>query len=295
MRIIWPNARAGAPGYPHVIVIGGAITQPMISGQPAAVPATYTIERHRGRWVPLPDIPPPLFLHPNVRDYLVELGFYLKALEKRSVVLANHEGTVTNAMVPESAVTQHEGAIDHDALTNYVAGQHRVINDSGTSATELWSASKINTQLGGKADTSHTHSASDITSGVLTDARLPAEVPLTDEANSFTATQTFSGVDINGGNIDGTVVGGTTPANGFFSDLSSGGDLWHSYSLGSVGFFGVGPIGQRATVADASTSHSVTGSDTVDQASVELALDTLGSKINSVLATLEAYGLHNTV
>ncbi|KKL81454.1 hypothetical protein LCGC14_1994600, partial [marine sediment metagenome] len=33
--------------------------------------------------------------------------------------------------------------IDHDALTNYAVGQHRIINDGGTSATELWSASQI--------------------------------------------------------------------------------------------------------------------------------------------------------
>jgi hypothetical protein len=62
--------------------------------------------------------------------------------------------------------------IDHNALTNYDVGQHRVINDAGTSATELWSASKIDTELSGKADTSHTHSTSDITSGTFADARI---------------------------------------------------------------------------------------------------------------------------
>jgi hypothetical protein len=35
------------------------------------------------------------------------------------------------------------GAIDHDALVNYAIGQHRVINDSGSTTTELFSASKI--------------------------------------------------------------------------------------------------------------------------------------------------------
>lgn len=65
-----------------------------------------------------------------------------------------------------------ETAVDHDNLLNYVAGQHRVINDAGTSATELWSASKVDTELGGKADTAHTHAASDIDSGTLDDARV---------------------------------------------------------------------------------------------------------------------------
>ena len=41
--------------------------------------------------------------------------------------------------------------------------KHRIINDSGTSATELWSASKINTELGTKSSTSHTHALDDLT------------------------------------------------------------------------------------------------------------------------------------
>jgi len=53
--------------------------------------------------------------------------------------------------------------ISHDALADYVAGQHRVINDSGTSTIELWSANKINTGLSGKSDTGHTHTASEVT------------------------------------------------------------------------------------------------------------------------------------
>jgi len=38
--------------------------------------------------------------------------------------------------------------IDHDAIDNYAIGQHRIINDSGTSATELWSAERIDTLSG---------------------------------------------------------------------------------------------------------------------------------------------------
>jgi hypothetical protein len=77
-------------------------------------------------------------------------------------------GTFADARIAQSNVTQHEAAIDHDALTNYAAGEHRIINDSGTTTTELFSASKINTELSGKADTSHTHTLSDVTdSGAL--------------------------------------------------------------------------------------------------------------------------------
>ncbi len=40
---------------------------------------------------------------------------------------------------------------------------HRSINDAGTGATDLWSASKISTELAGKAGTSHTHTSAAVT------------------------------------------------------------------------------------------------------------------------------------
>jgi len=44
---------------------------------------------------------------------------------------------------------------------------HRLINDTGTSDTDLFSAAKILTLLALKANTSHTHNTSDITAGTL--------------------------------------------------------------------------------------------------------------------------------
>jgi len=52
-------------------------------------------------------------------------------------------GTFDDARIAESNVTQHVGAIDHNSLLNYVIGQHRIINDTGSSLTELWSSAKI--------------------------------------------------------------------------------------------------------------------------------------------------------
>jgi len=72
--------------------------------------------------------------------------------------------------ISESSVVQHEAAIDHDVLTNFSAGEHRIINDAGTSATELWSASKISGDLAGKAASSHTHATTDIVSGTFANA-----------------------------------------------------------------------------------------------------------------------------
>jgi hypothetical protein len=54
-----------------------------------------------------------------------------------------NSGTLADARVAESNVTQHEGAIDHDQLTNFRIEEHREINDAGSSTTELFSASEI--------------------------------------------------------------------------------------------------------------------------------------------------------
>lgn len=56
-------------------------------------------------------------------------------------------GTLANGWVAESNVTQHEAAIDHNALTNFDIAKHRIINDAGTSTIELWSASKIDSEV----------------------------------------------------------------------------------------------------------------------------------------------------
>ena len=48
--------------------------------------------------------------------------------------------------------------------------KHREINDSGTGATDLWSASKMNTELTGKSNTGHDHDADylQLTGGIVT-------------------------------------------------------------------------------------------------------------------------------
>lgn len=76
-------------------------------------------------------------------------------------------GTFDNARISAGNVTQHVGAIDHDSLLNYDIGQHRTINDSGSALTDLWSASKINTELGNKAASGHTHAIDDLTDVTL--------------------------------------------------------------------------------------------------------------------------------
>jgi hypothetical protein len=57
------------------------------------------------------------------------------------------------------------GSHSHSQIDSHIedATIHRTINDASSSATALWSASKITSELAGKAPTAHSHSASDIT------------------------------------------------------------------------------------------------------------------------------------
>lgn len=84
-------------------------------------------------------------------------------------------GSFADARIAETNVTQHESAIDHDALLNFSIDEHRTINDSGSSTTDLWSASKITSEL---------------------DTHAPAENGFVDKADStisfVDATRTFT-------------------------------------------------------------------------------------------------------
>lgn len=64
---------------------------------------------------------------------------------------ANALGVLDETFVGESAVTQHEAAIDHNALDNYDVTEHRVINDAGVGTTDLWSADRILSVISGTA------------------------------------------------------------------------------------------------------------------------------------------------
>lgn len=54
----------------------------------------------------------------------------------------------------ELQINVDETQVNHDNLQNYDIAQHRIINDAGTSATELWSASKITAALAEQDDAS---------------------------------------------------------------------------------------------------------------------------------------------
>lgn len=79
-------------------------------------------------------------------------------------------GTFADALVAESNVTQHVGAIDHNSLSNYDADEHRKIDDSSNGLTDLWSATKIQSYADTKAPLTHTHGVADINTGTFADA-----------------------------------------------------------------------------------------------------------------------------
>ncbi len=70
------------------------------------------------------------------------------------------------------------GSNTHTQIDSHIADatRHRQINDSANGTTDLWSASKISTQLAGKANTTHTHVAADVTDFIsAADARITAQ------------------------------------------------------------------------------------------------------------------------
>jgi hypothetical protein len=76
-------------------------------------------------------------------------------LEFYSLVSMNNRLSISlNAGDNVVEFTINEANIDHNALANYSIDQHREINDSASGATDLWSASKISSELADKLDNS---------------------------------------------------------------------------------------------------------------------------------------------
>ncbi len=76
---------------------------------------------------------------------------FLEGPHQEAHTIASHSDTTATGAELE---TLTDGSLadslhdhDHDVLTGFEIGEHRVINDSGTSTTELFSASKIDSAL----------------------------------------------------------------------------------------------------------------------------------------------------
>jgi hypothetical protein len=65
----------------------------------------------------------------------------------------------------EIDIDVNESNIDHDNLTNYVLDEHRPLNDSATTTTNLWSADKIQTEISNASGTGEVNTASNLGTG----------------------------------------------------------------------------------------------------------------------------------
>ena len=102
------------------------------------------------------------------------------------------------------------GTNTHAQIDSHIAdaAKHREINDAGTAATDLWSASKIITELAAKSDTSHTHAdKADKVNGAAAGnfAGLDSSGNLTDSgskpADFAASTHTHAAADITSGTL----------------------------------------------------------------------------------------------
>ena len=98
-------------------------------------------------------------------------------------------------------------------------------------------------------------------------------------------------------NVGSTSTYVTATVGGTLYGLYSTGDIYTTtgdYNTGNGVYMVAGTqvVGaQENHIADATTAHDVTGTDTVDQAQLEADLNALGSTINTILSQLEAHGL----
>ncbi len=152
---------------------------------------------------------------------------------------ATGAGVLADGFISSGSVTQHEGDIDHDALTNFEIGEHRIINDAGTSTTEMWSASKIDSEI------STVVSGFDLKAGVDTstegegDITLSGEQTLNGLLTSTSRVLVTDQTDASENGIYDSGVGAWTRAtdyDGSPSNEVANGDIIHVINSGSTKF-----------------------------------------------------------
>lgn len=77
------------------------------------------------------------------------------------------------------------GVTDHGALTGLADDDHTQYHNDARGDARYYTQSQIDTSLSGKADTSHSHAASDVTSGTFADARI-SESSVTQHESAIT-------------------------------------------------------------------------------------------------------------
>jgi hypothetical protein len=178
-------------------------------------------------------------------------------------------GTLADARVAQSNVTQHQAAIDHDQLTNFSADEHRVIDDTSTTDQDkLWSAYKIVTELATKPPyntaTSTTDGLMDNTDKVFLD-KLAAQI-------SIPSSGTFAGfIGINDSSpqyrldVDGTARFTSAVKFGGYTFPVNDGDVGKALvtdGMGTLSFSNIA-VANVTGLGDSATKDVGTGSTNV--------------------------------
>ena len=121
---------AGATGALEMRTIAGLAGTGLESdgGSPASLQATANLRDISGL-----SVADGTFIVGDGSNFIAESGATARASMGANNASNLTTGTLADARVTQSNVIQHEGAIDHDALTNFVANEH--INHSGVSIT----------------------------------------------------------------------------------------------------------------------------------------------------------------
>jgi len=134
----------------------------------------------------------------------------------------NAQGQITNASNVSISINGNQ-ITSGTVGSSYISGSYGNITGVGTLASGTWNASTIDVAYGGTGATTLTGYVKGSGTAALTAS---ATIPNTDISGLGTmSTQNANNVIITGGSIDGTIIGGTTPAAGSFTTVTATGGI----------------------------------------------------------------------
>lgn len=125
-----------------------------------------------------------LLLHANSHQHGGNDEIAAVSPTANAIPKADGTGKFADGWVSESSVTQHEGAVDHDALTGFLLDEHRSLDDGLTTTSNLWSASKIQSELGSSSDFMSAFTADQLDTPGGTDWAVNVEAPAEQDDNN---------------------------------------------------------------------------------------------------------------